>query len=90
MAKDYSEYGLNNLYQGENSLGAGDSRFTNSMDFDSNYEGVGASRLSSGSFRTNIDIGDPKSNAFIRLDAKNNRIVINDGTDDRIYIGNLS
>ena len=90
MAKSYENIGLNMFFQSTSSLGAQVSGFVTSMDFDSDYEGIGASRLSSGSFRTNIDIGDPKSDAFIRLDATNVRIVINDGTNDRIYIGDLS
>ena len=90
MAKDYSNIGLNTFFQSTTSLGAQESGFVTSMDFDSDFEGILASRLSSESFRTNIDIGDPKSDAFIRLDATNTRIVINDGTDDRIYIGDLS
>lgn len=89
MAKDYSNIGLNENYQSVDSLPATRGVYNTSADFDSNFEAMGASQLSSGSFRTNIDVGDPSSDAFVRIDAKNTRIVINDGSDDRIYIGKL-
>ena len=90
MALDYSQYGLNTMLQNESSLPAQASRYNTSMDVDADFEAMGASQLATGSFRTNIDVGDPNSAAFVRIDAQNTRIVINDGSDDRIYIGNVS
>lgn len=62
-----------------------------SMALDSNIEanGLGANSLY-GNFNSVLGVGDSKiGGAFMRMDSAKNRWVINDGVNNRIWIGNL-
>ena len=49
---------------------------------------VAAEKILAGDLVVAMDIGDPAS-GYIRLDGPNNRMVVNDGSDDRIVIGDI-
>lgn len=53
---------------------------TNSMD---------ANRISASNIDVAVDVGTGAGSAYVRLDGGNNRIVIHDGTNPRIVIGNV-
>jgi len=57
---------------------------------DSSFEALQATGISRGAFKTQIDIGAVSSGgAYIRIDGVNGRIISNDGTTNRIVIGDI-
>lgn len=50
--------------------------------------GVSVNKLLAGDLLVTADIGNPTT-GYTRLDGENNRIIVNDGSDDRIVIGNI-
>lgn len=62
--------------------------YTN-LDTDFQFEGVGANKITSGILATTIQLGQPFGSSILRLDGPNNRILINDGTTNRIAIGSV-
>lgn len=72
---DYSDLGLTSDFFSKDSLAViGDSGFNS------------ANNLTSGAIRTGITIGR-NAGGFVRIDGQNARIIVNDGTVDRILIG---
>ena len=51
--------------------------------------GVGASQLKTGTLYQTIDVGRASDNAYVRMDGPNNRIVVHDGSNPRVAIGNV-
>jgi hypothetical protein len=49
---------------------------------------LNVNHLTAGDITVAVDIGNPAS-GYVRLDGENNRIVINDGTTNRIIIGEI-
>lgn len=91
--KDYSNIGLDNKLQKIGSIANKDRNWQGSYDFDATTDvsiistkkvrSISADKLSAGTVVVAIDIG----NGNISLDGENNRIIINDGTDDRVLLG---
>jgi len=50
---------------------------------------VSADKIAAGTVVVSINLGTA-STGYIKLDGANNRIVVNDGTVDRVYLGDLS
>lgn len=51
---------------------------------------INANKINAGTVTVAINLGTTGTTAFLKLDGENNRIVVNDGTVDRIWIGNLT
>ena len=49
---------------------------------------VSADKISAGTVIVSINLGTATT-GYIKLDGANNRIVVNDGTVDRVYLGDL-
>lgn len=47
---------------------------------------ISADKIETGDITVLVDIGS-SSSGFVRIDGENNRIIVNDGTNDRILIG---
>lgn len=45
--------------------------------------------LLGGTLNTTMNVGSASGSAYVKLDGPNNRIIVNDGTVDRIIIGNI-
>lgn len=87
--------GLNNLLQAEDSLAAGTRQFTSSTDFDttneiptnyignSNIRSITADKINAGTINSQLFVGG----SSIYIDGSARRIIVNDGTTDRILIG---
>lgn len=45
--------------------------------------------INSGTLSTQVNVGTTISSSYVQLDGANNRIVVNDGTTNRIIIGNI-
>lgn len=58
---------------------------------DAQFKGtVRASTFESNNLLTGlVDVGNPIGNSYVRIDGENNRIVVHDGTNPRILIGNI-
>ncbi len=57
---------------------------------ESSFQALQATGISRGAFKTQIDIGAVSSGgAYIRIDGVNGRIISNDGTANRIVIGDV-
>jgi hypothetical protein len=48
-------------------------------------EGLSADKITAGTLSVQVDVGDPTS-GYVRFDAENDRIIINDGTTNRVLI----
>lgn len=55
---------------------------------DSQISGITAEKILAGDIIVAVDVGDV-STGYVRLDGTNDRIIVNDGTDNRIVIGNV-
>jgi hypothetical protein len=54
------------------------------------YKKIGsvlADQILTSTLTTQVNVGTASGSAYVRLDGVNNRIIINDGTTDRILIG---
>ena len=79
MALDYSELDLNDyLFSKDSPLLGGTA----------DYSTFQATEISRGAFKTQVDVGRGTGGAFVRIDGLNRRIVINDGTANRLLMGN--
>jgi hypothetical protein len=85
---DYSDLGLNQFLTNKNSPLSNSNNMIYAQ-VNSNIEALGASSISTGVFRNSIGVGGAGTIASIRLDGQNGRIIINDGTVDRVIIGSL-
>ncbi len=56
---------------------------------DDNIVGMAATKIAAGTLEVSVDVGTAAGGAYVRLDGVNNRIIVNDGTVDRIIIGNI-
>ena len=50
---------------------------------------LAANKLTAGTLTVAVDVGTASGGAFVRVDGANNRIIVNDGTTNRIVIGNV-
>jgi hypothetical protein len=86
------DLGLNKNYFATNSiLNPNHNPYTTYQDFDTNYEGVGASKITSGNIKGVVDLGNNNpqgSEPFIRFDGTADRVLYNDGTTNRFFFGN--
>lgn len=55
---------------------------------DAKITSVAAEKIIAGDLIVAVDIGNPAT-GYVRLDGANNRILVNDGTDNRIVIGDV-
>jgi hypothetical protein len=60
-------------------------RIANASITDAKISSLSAAKITAGNLVVPVDVGDPAS-GYIRLDGVNNRIIINDGTDDRMEL----
>ena len=51
---------------------------------------IDADKINAGTIVVAVNLGTTGTSAFLKFDGANNRIVVNDGTVDRIWIGNLT
>ena len=65
------------------------SRLFGSVVTDDNIVGMAATKILAGTIEVSVDVGTAAGGAYVRLDGVNNRIIVNDGTTDRIIIGNI-
>jgi len=81
---DYSAIGFDKKLQKQpdgDSMGVHSTGYVDSIQFDSQFEGVDIGKLTSNQLRQTIKMGN------ISIDGKNNRIIISDGKNDQILIG---
>lgn len=50
---------------------------------------LSADKITTGTLDSTMDIGTGATNSYVRLDGPNNRIIVHDGTNPRIAIGNV-
>lgn len=86
MNNNYEQLGFNQFLQKNDSLPAQDRGYFTNTDVDYDFEGFGATQINFGVIKQRVDIGIGKG-GYIRIDGANKRIVINDGTNDRVLIG---
>ena len=60
-------------------------RIANASITNAKISSISASKITTGDLTVPVDVGNPAS-GYIRLDGENNRIMINDGTYDRMEI----
>ena len=73
--------------------------YVNGYDFDaynergavttSKVQYITADKIAAGTVTVAMNLGTSIGDAYIQLDGANNRIVVNDGTTNRIVIGNI-
>jgi hypothetical protein len=81
---DYQATGLTPNLQSTSSLIAQKTQVIDSMTLEAIYEGFGATKITTGNFRTVVNVG---GGANVQIDGENKRIIVNDGTTDRVLIG---
>jgi hypothetical protein len=91
----YTDIGLNDQLRAVNSLAGGTSQFVSSTEFDVNNDipsgyidnsrvrNITADKIDAGTVTSLLYIGG----SSIYIDGANKRIIVNDGTTDRILIG---
>lgn len=85
---DLSELGLNQYMQPINSPITTQSVTPVSVDY--TYDNsVGAASFAQGAVRVPLTIGLGGQGAYVKLDGPNNKIIVNDGTTNRIVIGSV-
>ena len=50
---------------------------------------LAADKITAGNITVAVGIGSGEGGAHIKMDATNNRITINDGSNDRVYLGSI-
>ena len=50
---------------------------------------LAADKITAGNITVAVGIGSGEGGAHIKIDATNNRITINDGSNDRVYLGSI-
>lgn len=96
--KDYTQSGLNQYFQPINAPVTSWQNMS-PYDFDSEIERntihttlvqqISADKITAGTIAAFVNVGS-SSSGTVSLDGANNRFVVNDGTVDRIWIGNLT
>ncbi len=81
---DYQAIGITSNLQSTDSLIAQKTQVIDSMTLEAIYEGFGATKITNGNFRTVVNVG---AGANVQIDGVNKQIIVNDGTTDRVLIG---
>lgn len=71
-----------------NGQGIRTARIADASITDAKITSLSANKITAGDIIVAVDIGNPAS-GFVRLDGVNNRIIVNDGTTNRIVIGEV-
>ena len=90
---------LNEFLQPINAPVTQDRGFTLGYNFDLNYDrniittskvqSISADRIASGTVVVAVNLGTASGGAYLLLDGANNRILVNDGTTNRVVIGEV-